>query len=170
MSTFEEIQQANEMLITVDVKGKPYVTVNERVKAFRMVHPDGQILTEIKSLKEGTVLIKASAFNADGQLLASGYACEVEGTSNVNTTSYIENCETSAVGRALGFCGFGIDTAISSADELESALNQQKATKAQINRLKRELDESSIANLLRGFGIDKLEDLTKVQASRILGQ
>lgn len=108
---------------------KDYPEVNQRVKAFRMVYPNGFIRTQMDSNENGVCRFRAEVgFYSDSGpvLLASGYAYEKEGSSQVNKTSYIENCETSAVGRALGFAGFGIDTSIASADEMRNALHQQQ--------------------------------------------
>jgi len=136
MSTYEDIRKANETLQTIDVKGKGYVQVNERVKAFRMIHPDGAICTEIIKMEGDLVTMKATVTDADGRILATGMAQEDRKSSYINKTSYIENCETSAVGRALGFVGIGIDASMCSADELANAINQQNAIK------RRELDEA----------------------------
>lgn len=62
-------------------------------------------------------------------ILGTGTAYEKENSSFINKTSYIENCETSAVGRALGMAGFGIDTSVASAEEVENAMQQQEADK-----------------------------------------
>lgn len=125
MITFEQIQKANESIKTTDIKGKDYAEVNQRIKAFRMCHPNGSITTEIVSLNEGIVTIKATIANEDGAIIATGYAQEKESSSFINKTSYIENCETSAVGRALGFCGFGIDTSVASYEEVANAIENQ---------------------------------------------
>lgn len=124
---YDRIEQANKMATTTDIKGKDYVMVNQRVRAFRMVYPDGLIQTEIVTLKDGIVVFKASAYDDKGRLLATGFAQEKESSSFINKTSYIENCETSAIGRALGFCGFGIDSSIASYEEVANAqANQSK--------------------------------------------
>lgn len=124
---YDRIEQANKMTTTTDIKGKDYVMVNQRVRAFRMVYPDGLIQTEIVALKDGIVVFKASAYDEKGRLLATGFAQEKESSSFINKTSYIENCETSAIGRALGFCGFGIDSSIASYEEVANAqANQSK--------------------------------------------
>lgn len=124
---YDRIEQANKMATTTDIKGKDYVMVNQRVRAFRMVYPDGLIQTEIVALKDGIVVFKASAYDDKGRLLATGFAQEKESSSFINKTSYIENCETSAIGRALGFCGFGIDSSIASYEEVANAqANQSK--------------------------------------------
>lgn len=123
--TFEELKKANELISTVSVKGKEYAEVPQRVKAFRSVFPHGTIETEIIKLDAEFVAMKATVKNGD-ELLATGTAFEEKKSSFVNKTSYIENCETSAVGRALGFCGFGIDNSIASAEEVSNAINQQE--------------------------------------------
>lgn len=125
MITFEDIKKANDAIVTMDIKGKAYAEVNQRTKAFRMVYPEGTINTEIISLENGICTMKATIMN-EGKILGTGFAQEKEGSTFINKTSYIENCETSAVGRALGMCGFGIDTSICSADELQNALLNQK--------------------------------------------
>lgn len=123
--TYEEIRKANETLKSIDVKGKNYVEVNQRIKAFRMLYPEGSIQTEILSNENGVVLMKANIIDEKGVLLGTGHAFEKESSSYINKTSYIENCETSAVGRALAMCGIGIDTSIASAEEVENAINNQ---------------------------------------------
>ena len=125
MATFEQIKKANESIKPTDIKGKDYAEVAQRIKAFRMVYPNGGITTNIVSLENGIVTIKATVANEEGAIIATGYAQEKESSNYINKTSYIENCETSAVGRALGFCGFGIDVSISSADEVANAIANQ---------------------------------------------
>lgn len=124
---FNQIQKANEALFSINLKGKDYTEVNQRIKAFRMCCPNGTITTEILSLEDGVVTMKATIIGEDGKLLATGLAQEKENSTFINKTSFIENAETSAVGRALGFCGFGIDTSVASAEEVENAIaNQDK--------------------------------------------
>lgn len=125
MATYEELKQANALIKTTDVKGKEYAEVPQRVKAFRSLYPGGSISTEILSLADGICVMRATCADENGSVLGTGTAYEKEGSSYINKTSYIENCETSAVGRALGFAGFGIDTSIASAEELMNALYQQ---------------------------------------------
>ena len=126
--TSEQLKAVNQKLQTMDIKGKEYVQVNERVKAFRDICPNGTIETEIVSMEGEVVVIRATI--RDGEtILATGLAYEKESSSYINKTSYIENCETSAVGRALGFCGIGIDGSMCSAEELVNAIQQQDAIK-----------------------------------------
>lgn len=113
-------------LKTVNIKGKDYVMVNERIKEFKRLYPDYAIVTDIEHLEDKMCVIKASVYDKDGNPKATGHAYEREGSTNINKTSFIENCETSAVGRALGFLGIGIDTSICSAEELAIAISQQE--------------------------------------------
>lgn len=126
MCNWEEIQKANEAIKTTDIKGKDYAEVNQRIKAFRMVYPNGSITTEIVSLADGVVTMKTTIKDNEGNVLSTGYAYEKENSTFINKTSFIENCETSAVGRALGMCGFGIDTSVASAEEVRNAIENQK--------------------------------------------
>ena len=135
---FNLIREANKAIQTTTITrtdkqtgaviAKEYAQVNERVKAFRMVHPLGTIQTKIIALENGVVTMQTEILDEDGRLLATGYAQEKETSSFINKTSFIENCETSAVGRALGMCGFGIDTSICSAEELQNAMKNQGET------------------------------------------
>ena len=117
---------ANEQIKTTDIKGKDYAEVNQRIKAFRMVYPQGSIRTEMLSNENGVCVFRATAWDETNTLLATGHAYEKEGSTFINKTSYIENCETSAIGRCLGMCGFGIDTSIASAEEVQNAINNQE--------------------------------------------
>ena len=120
------IQKVNKDLKTTNIKGKEYVEVNQRIKGFRQLYPEGSILTEIISLENGFVVMKATVL-VNGEIIGTGHAFEKESSSYINKTSYIENCETSAVGRALGMCGIGIDTSVASAEEVALAIEQQSA-------------------------------------------
>lgn len=135
MIKFEDIQKANETIKTTDIKGKNYAEVNQRIKAFRMVYPTGTIETKLVSNENGVCIFKAVVgFLDENQnmiILGTGNAYEKEGSTFINKTSYIENCETSAVGRALGMAGFGIDVSIASAEEVQNAIQQQDDMKAQ---------------------------------------
>ncbi len=133
MITFEQIKKANESIKTTDIKGKEYAEVNQRVKAFRMVYPNGAISTEIVSLENGVITMRAIITDGEGSVLATGTAQEKETSSYINKTSFIENCETSAVGRALGFCGFGIDTSVASYEEVANAIKNQETKNEPLN-------------------------------------
>lgn len=126
--TYEDIENANKCLIGTDIKGKSYIEVNQRIKAYRMVYPSGTIRTKIESLENGICIFKAEVTDNSGELIGTGHAYEKENSTFINKTSYIENCETSAVGRALGMAGFGIDTSVASAEEVQNAIENQNMT------------------------------------------
>lgn len=179
MITYEQIKKANEAICTTDIQGKQYAEVNQRVKAFRMVYPNGTIRTEIVSLVNGVVTFKAEVY--DGELLlADGYAYEKEGANFINKTSFIENAQTSAIGRALGFAGFGIDTSIASAEEVQNAKASQKnekpneepkeekkASQAQINILKA-IYKDNLGAMLEHYELEEIEDMPMTLASKII--
>ena len=112
----------------VNIHGKDYQTVAKRVTDFREEHPDWCIKTKV--IGNGQyVSVKASIYDEDGQLIATGHAEEERGH-GINTTSAIENCETSAVGRALAFYRYP-GTFLRSADEMSDALIQQGVKQVQ---------------------------------------
>ena len=94
-----------------------------------MVFPTGKIETELINCQDGICLFKAIVSTNKGDILGVGHAYEKENSSFINKTSYIENCETSAVGRALGMAGFGIDISVASAEEVANAMTQQDSEK-----------------------------------------
>lgn len=133
MITFEQIQKANEGMNGIDFKGKNYVMVNSRVTAFRKLFPEGFIHTDLLSLENGVAVMQSKVGyyeNGVEKVLGTGMAYEKESTSYINKTSFIENCETSAVGRALGFLSLGNDDSICSAEELVNAIKTQEQIKA----------------------------------------
>lgn len=170
---YMKIIQANASVRTIDVKGKEYAEVNQRIKAFRQVHPLGNIRTEIEKLEAGVVVMKAIITDNQGKTLGTGYAYEKEGSSFINKTSYIENCETSAVGRALGMCGYGIETSVCSYEELQNVINNQKkeapakeielsgtkVNKNQIIMIQELYSEDQIQKMLKNLNVDILENL-----------
>lgn len=123
--THADLVAANATIKTTNIKGKQYAEVSERIKAFRMVYPDGSIQTELLSDTDGVCTFRATILTDSGAVLGVGHAQEEKKSSYINKTSYIENCETSAVGRALGMCGFGQGTEVASLDEVINAINNQ---------------------------------------------
>lgn len=132
--TWEQIEKANETIKPLPISRtdkqtgkkvtKKYAEVNQRIKAFRMVYPTGTIQTTMIDDVDGICTFKADIYDGD-KLLATGTARENSKSSFINQTNYIENCETSAVGRALGMCGFGVDASLASADEVKNAIEKQ---------------------------------------------
>ena len=176
--TFEDIRRANETIGTIDLKGKEYALVNQRIKAFRMVFPEGFIRTEMTSLTDGVCIFRAmvGTYTADGSMLilGTGTAYEKENSSFINKTSFIENCETSAVGRALGMAGFGIDTSVASYEEVANAVKQQEddefATPDQIAILEQHYTGENLKKLLEKNNIWRLHDISKRKAAELIGR
>jgi uncharacterized protein (DUF3820 family) len=110
---------------TINIKGKPYVMVNERLKEFRENFKGWSLTTEIITLSDDNCIMKATIIDDKGIIRATGFAQEDRASSMINKTSYIENCETSAWGRALGNLGIGIDDSIASAEEVNLAIAKQ---------------------------------------------
>ena len=108
----------------VNIHGKAYLTVARRINDFREQHPDYGVHTEILSIDESTVVCRATITDPNGRQVSSGIAEEHRRASKINQTSATENCETSAVGRALAFFGMA-GTEIASADEVAGAIAQQ---------------------------------------------
>lgn len=110
---------------TINIKGKEYVEVHERINYLRQNYADAQLITELISIDNGICLMKATLMIND-KIVSTGHAYEKEDSTFINKTSYIENCETSAVGRCLGNYGIGINSSVASADEVITAINQQQ--------------------------------------------
>ncbi|MBQ2437166.1 MAG: hypothetical protein II265_03650 [Clostridia bacterium] len=123
---YELLKKINKGLKKTNIKGKDYVDVANRIQAFRQMYPEGCIETEMLSDENGVVKFKATVRTEDGRLLATGHASENQNASMINKTSYIENCETSAIGRALGNLGIGSTQSIASVEELTSAMAAQE--------------------------------------------
>jgi len=115
-------------LKTINIKGKEYVEVNERLKYFRSNYPNFSLVTEVLQCTEEHCVMKATILNEHGIAVATGHAHETKGSSFINKTSHVEVCETSAWGRALGNFGIGIDSSVASADEVNSAIKMQEST------------------------------------------
>lgn len=178
MTKSDEIKKANQSLKSTDIKGKGYIEVNQRIKAFRQVYPTGTISTEIVSLENGVVMMKATILDEEGKMLANGFAYEKESSSFINKTSFIENCETSAIGRALGFCGFGIDSSVASAEEVENAMlnqgnqgsNERKASPKQVALLEKIYQGENLEKLLKFNNLEKIEDISMTKASELISK
>lgn len=180
MATYQDIQKANDSIRTTDIKGKDYAEVNQRIKAFRMVYPEGYIFTEMVSNENGVCIFRAtvgvyaeSGTDSGFQIvLGTGTAYEKENSSFINKTSYIENCETSAVGRALGMAGFGIDTSVASYEEVQNAINNQdkKASPKQIEMLSKVYQGDLLDKLLKKNNLERLEDISMTKASDLIAK
>ena len=156
----------------VSIHGKEYATVAYRLALFRAEYPKGCIVTKLVSDTDGVIVFMATVDDGD-DMLATGYAEEVRGSSNINKTSALENAETSAVGRALAFAGYHSSTSIASADEVSVAIARQKepkASKKQVEAIGAFLGDQEdgadlLQKLLNRAGVDHLKEITKPQAT-----
>jgi hypothetical protein len=114
-------------LKTTKIKNKDYVMVNERIKAFRTMsqYADYQLVTKIVQCDDEVCVMEAQVVDSRGIIIANGHARETRESSFINKTSHVENCETSAWGRALGNLGIGIDDSVATAEEVEMAIELQ---------------------------------------------
>jgi 2-hydroxychromene-2-carboxylate isomerase len=164
----------------VNIHGKEYLTVAERVGTFRDKHPNYSIITEIIDNSDGYIVMLATIKN--GELtIATGHAQEKYGSSNINQTSALENCETSAIGRALAAFGLA-GSEFASADEVSTAIQQQSAG-VSYNRVKMASDKQKkmirdlyvqqdgdpelLTQYIEGEGFDP-KTLTTKQASQLI--
>ena len=113
--------------MSVKIHGKDYVEVWERTKEFHKRYPNGSIRTELIKFENDVVIMKAHVYPdvSDTIRKFTGWAYENVNSSQINKTSALENCETSCVGRALGFLDIGLNGSISTAGEVENAIHQQ---------------------------------------------
>lgn len=179
MITFEDLKKANDSIVTTEIKGNQYAAVSQRIKAFRMLFPTGMIATDIISNENGVCIIKATVGflneNGERQVLGTGIAYEKENSSFINKTSYIENCETSAVGRALGMCGLGIDSDVASADEVQTATFQQDSLKPITAEKRKALEKSCkddgipMGYICELYSVSELKELTEAKFVNLVG-
>lgn len=161
--SYKQIEEANKEIKNMDIKGKDYAKVSERVKAFRKVYPTGTIETHIEEINDSYVRILAVAKDENNRTIATGRASEnkaQKGNMSINLTSMVENCETSAVGRALGFAGFGIDNDIASQEEIENKKQKmfEYAPKMYIpERDAVAIIKLSVVDLMRKMGVRQVE-------------
>ena len=164
-----------EKLKTVNIKGKEYVMVNERLRYFREKYPEHGLVTSIVEITPERICMEAKILSPDGIVLANGHAFEEKQSSYINKTSYIENCETSAWGRALANFGIGIDDSVGSADEVAHAMNLQEKnqeparnpeiTTQMVGELFMIADRTGTSRekMLEAYGVDNAYCLTKKQ-------
>jgi len=127
METLIKAMEELTKIAKVNIKGKEYATVASRVGIFRKYFPAYSIITEIVTDDEQRVIIKASILDENNKIISTGYAEEIRGQGLINTTSAIENSETSAIGRALAAFGL-IGGEYASSFEVENAIQKQNST------------------------------------------
>jgi len=113
-----------------NIKGKAYVDVSERVRAYWKLYPKGRIETEMLFFDhdKGFCVFKATVYDNNKEPKGNGHAHEYQAdkSSMVNRTSYLENCETSAIGRAMAEAGILIEYGMASKQEIDAAKDKAK--------------------------------------------
>ena len=134
----------------VKIHGKEYKTVALRVNEFResAIYKGWSIMTEIVKIDDDQCVIKTQIVNPESKIVATGHAQEFRKASQINGTSYVENCETSSIGRALACLGLA-GSEFASANEVVNAIHQQSnpvkevVTAAQLTVAKNKLLDAS---------------------------
>lgn len=147
----------------VIIHGNEYATVALRIQEFRKVHPKWEISTEIVEVNDQKVIMQARIYSDEQKCVATAHAEEKRDSSPINKTSCLLNCETSAVGRALSFAGFGGSDFIASAEEMVSALT--KEVSPEVEKLKKELSGCGNLKELQ----DAWKKLTESQRKSLAG-
>lgn len=146
---------------TINIKGREYITVNERLKYFRSESKFNgwQIKESLIHIDEKEGIFKVTISDNKGVKIASAHSQEYRDSNYINKTSFVENGFTSALGRALGYLGIGIDTSIASANEVQSAVKNQSAAKPKIKESKKWLTDAQFNATMKA---------TKEQAEKVL--
>ena len=125
------------------IRGKEYMEVKDRVMVFRKNHPEWAIITELVENNEstGSVIFKAHIEDEEGRVRGTGHAHEFKDdkTSMVNKTSHLENCETSAIGRAMASLGIGVESSYASYDEVMIARSKEARKEEQLRNREEQL-------------------------------
>lgn len=152
----------------VNIKGKDYTQVHERILEFRnnQTYTGWSIIPKIKEHKfEEYILIQARIYDDLHRIRASGLAYEKANSTFINKTSYVENCETSAIGRALATLGIGIQSAFASSDEVNNAIIQQKTIKERDDRISKCMKNEDylfvVKEINKCVNIDELKQIYK---------
>jgi len=170
-----------------------YATVEERLAKFWEDHPDGAIITEIAHREGDTIIFKAYIyFERGGDLVATGFAEEVKDASPVNKTSFVENAETSSIGRGLANCNYQMKKRASK-EEMEkvqrrtampSVVNvvtetsngtptiseaQRKTMGDLVNELGRNKGFTAWASEQIGRKITKVDEISRIEATALIG-
>ena len=160
-----------------------YEPVADRLIKFWEAHPDGRIINELVTYEGDRCIVKSSIYfhKDDAHPVAVDFAEEIRGSSNVNRSSHIENCSTSATGRSLSLCGF------SSATDGTGAGWEKKPSREEMQKVERrgetvitkgadtlsEAQERAIKAICKSQGKlppTNLQALTKRQASQLIDQ
>lgn len=164
---------------------KDYIEVKDRIARFWEKYPDGAIVTELLYVDDHVVRFKAEAYEVrSGEVshkpLGIGHAEEYRITEaqiknnpklqyEPNVTSAVENCETSAVGRALAMAGFEVSKSVASRQEMEKVARQQAAREAERKESEKSLDKPEESATVDSNGAEP-KTLEEGEARELAGQ
>jgi len=149
---------------TINLKGKEYTEVKDRVMFFRMdeQYRGCYFITEVIELNHEVASFVCKVYNKEGVIISTGTAYERTTQGPVNKTNHAENAETSAVGRALGFLGIGIVGGIATAENMQNTpFTEEWIGEAQRQELAKMIQDSK-TDLMKfndNFSIDSLAEL-----------
>ena len=140
LRSVSRIAPSGEMITVANFNLDQYVTVAERISKFREQFPTGAIITQVLEATDDRVLVRAEVFRDinDQRPASSGTAEERRNDGYVNKTSAVENCESSAAGRALALLGYSVDRGIASREEIAGAKDASAELERQ-DRIKQQL-------------------------------
>lgn len=160
-----------------------YEPVADRLIKFWAEHPEGRIINELVTYEGDRCIVKSSIYfhKDDAHPVAVDFAEEIRGSSNVNRSSHIENCSTSATGRSLSLCGFSSATDGTGAgwdkkpsrEEMQKVERQGETTITKPSDTLSEAQERAIRAICKSMGRtvpSNLQGLTKRQASQMIDQ
>ena len=139
-----------------------YETVAQRLERWWATYETGRIITTIHHYDGSTIIMRAEGYNNDDRLIATGYAEEVFGNSAVNKTSFLENCETSAIGRMISNSPIGHTGERASSTEMEK-VNRLNTTPNPVGGFATPKQIGYLKSLQRGKNMDDLKLLEFMQ-------
>jgi hypothetical protein len=132
-----------KILPTIDIKGKAYSTVANRIAVFRRYFPEYSVVTNILHDDEYRVVVQTKITSPNGIIIATGLAEEFRRDNNpINTTAALENAETSSIGRALACLSLG-GSEYASSFEVSNAITQQEQINQNNNYTQRNTNQQS---------------------------
>ena len=149
------------LLEAMSIQGKDYVMVKTRLQYFRKHYENGDIQTDILHFDKDTIMVKATVF-INGVKVSEGIAHEEKSKNKINETSFVEICQTSAIGRSLGILGIGITNSVATWDEVRNAIAQQDATE-KANELMQYKAESLSSKLMIAIEADDEQGISEVE-------
>jgi len=136
-----------------------YETVAQRLVRWWVEYPEGRIITSIHHYDGSTIIMRAECYNNDDRLIATGYAEEVFGNSPVNKTSFLENCETSAIGRAISNSRIGHTGERASVSEMDKVNRINSTPRPDSHGSASPKQIAFLKSLVRGKGWDDTQAL-----------